>query len=93
MNITQNSKDGHQSFQITDEGAYLGEMSYRIAAQNQLIIEHTFIDPKLRGQDFGMKLLTKIANFAKENKYKLQAECPYAAKLLERNHETFKDII
>lgn len=93
MEIVQNKEPGKTRFEIKEKDEVLGEMVYRMEDEKNMVIEHTFIDPSLRGKDFGKQLLDEIANYARSKQLHVSSECSYASKLLEKNKETFKDII
>lgn len=50
-------------------------------------VDHTFVDPSLRGQGIASKLMKEIYNIAKEEGYKVVATCPYAVVWFERNKD------
>ncbi len=93
MEIVQNKQPGKTRFEIKEKEEVLGEMVYRTEDDKNLVIEHTFIDPRLRGKDFGIQLLGAVADYTRKQNLKLSSECSYASKLLEKNKETYKDII
>lgn len=93
MEIIQNDLPGAARFEIKENDEILGEMVYRIEADKTLIIEHTYLAPSLRGKNFGLQLLETVGNFARKQQLKIKSECSYAAKLLEKNKENFRDIL
>ena len=93
MEIKQNELTGGSRFEIKEKDEILGEMVYRIEDDKKLIIEHTYLDPSLRGKNLGFELLKELAKFARSKQLKVKSECSYASKLLEKNKDTFKDLI
>lgn len=93
MEIIQNDLPEAPRFEIKEKDEIFGEMVYRIEAGKTLIVEHTYLAPSLRGKNFGFELLETIIKFAREQHLKVKSECSYAAKLLDKNKETFKDVI
>ncbi len=93
MEITQNTLSGGPRFEIKEKEETLGEMVYRIEDNKTLVIEHTYLNPVLRGKNLGYSLLEEVVKFAHSAHLKVKSECTYASKLLERNKEIFKDDI
>lgn len=82
-----------------EQGAFrhydtLGEMDAEITYLEEgdvLIANHTFVDPKLRGQGIAKKLVDKLADFARQNNKKIHPTCPYVVELFEKSTE-YNDI-
>lgn len=53
--------------------------------QNLIIISHTFVDPSLRGQKIGSKLIANVVRLAIEENKKIIPLCPFAKKEFEEN--------
>ncbi len=51
------------------------------------IIDHTFVDPSLRGQGVAGKLVELAAKTILDNGNKIAATCPYAVTWFERHPE------
>ena len=56
------------------------------------MIDHTFVDPSLRGQGIAGKLMGKVIEMAREEGYKLVPVCSYAVAYFRR-HEEAKDVL
>ncbi len=93
MEITQNELSGGPRFEIKDKDEILGEMVYRIEDGKAIVIEHTYLNPLLRGKNYGFELLETLVKFARKQHLKVKSECSYATKLLEKNKELFKNDI
>lgn len=50
-------------------------------------IDHTFVDPSLRGQGVANKLLAEVVRLAKEQNVLLKPTCPFAVKVFARTPE------
>lgn len=70
----------------------IAEMTY-IRSGTNIIIEHTLVDSKHRGEGLGSILLDGVADFARKSGIKVTLHCPYAQKLFNDNPELYKDII
>lgn len=60
--------------------------------QNKMVIEHTFVSEKLRGQGVGQELVDEAARHARESDIKIESQCPYAKEVLEKN-EKYQDVL
>jgi predicted GNAT family acetyltransferase len=70
----------------------LAEMSYSRSDENQLTIEHTWVDDSLRGQRVGYYLVEAAVNFAREHGIRIIPECPFAKSVFERE-SGFRDVL
>ncbi|WP_409253903.1 GNAT family N-acetyltransferase [Bacillus sp. SCS-153A] len=60
--------------------------------QEKMVIEHTYVSEKLRGQGVGQKLVDEAVRYARENDIKIDSRCPFAKSVLEENEE-YQDIM
>lgn len=87
MSINIQLKEGE-----TKGGAYIGDMenpdaamTYSIAGEDTIIIDHTRVSDKFRGQGVGRQLLDAlVAKVRSENK-KIVPVCPYVVSVFERD--------
>lgn len=63
-----------------EEEKTLAEITYTYAGENVIIVDHTFVDPSLRGQGIGAQLVERVVLFAEEENLKIIPLCPYAKK-------------
>jgi len=70
----------------------LAEMSYSRVNEDQLVIEHTWVDDSLRGQHVGYYLVETAVNFAHENGIRIIPKCPFATSVFEREPR-FNDVL
>ena len=76
----------------TDEkGGLMCEATYTRTASGSLNIEHTFVDPGLRGQGIAGKMMEVVAEHFRKEGQKVSATCSYAQAWLSR-HEEYSDI-
>ncbi len=70
----------------------LAEVTYPQVDENTVNIDHTFVDPSLRGQNMADRLMhAAVEQIGKENK-KAVVTCSYAVKWFEK-HPEFQDIV
>jgi len=79
----------HQRIALVDEnGKEVGKImvfeKYGIVTLN-----HTQLDPSLKGSGLGIKLIDEAVAYAKENNFKVNSSCPYGKKMLLRNQEKY----
>ena len=84
---------GHRgAFVFEIDGKRLAEMSYSIAGDQMIIIEHTDVDASLRGTGAGKKLLAALVDWARAEQKKVIPICPFAKSVFEKTPE-FQDVL
>lgn len=78
-------------FYMGDKSHPQAEITFVSKGDDELSIDHTFVDNSLRGQGLAQKLVDAVADFARSEGKKLSATCPYAVKRLETD-EKYADI-
>lgn len=76
-----------------DRGELLAEITYERAANGDIIIDHTYVQPALRRQGMADKLMTAVAGYLRQEGLKASATCSYANYWLKRHKKTYPDII
>lgn len=84
MEVEQKDNGKKGSFYIEADGQVLAEMTYVWAGSNQIIIDHTEVDEKLRGKSAGKQMVAKAVEFARENKIKILPLCPFAKSVFDK---------
>jgi predicted GNAT family acetyltransferase len=78
----------------TDEkGELMAETTFVYTDNGEVDINHTFVNPTLRGQGLADKMMTVVADYLREKGLKATASCSYANIWLKRNEKSYKDII
>ena len=85
MEIKHVEKGGRGGFIVRgEEGKRVAELTYSVAGESGIIIDHTEVDEALRGQNVGEELLAAAVKYAREKGLRVYATCPFAlAKLRE----------
>ncbi len=72
--------------------AYIGDLSkpdaamtYSFAGDDLIIIDHTEVSDKLRGQGTGRQLLDAIVEMVRQQKKKILPLCPYAKSVFDKD--------
>lgn len=86
-------KRGKSKFYIGEsETDFIAHITFKNGGNNVIIIDHTLVDPSLRGQGVAAKLLDKVVEMAREEDLKVVPVCSYAVARLTRTDE-YKDIL
>ncbi len=92
MEIQQEEHGKKGAFYIEEDGEWIAELTYVKSGDSEITIDHTEVDPKLRGENIGEDLVATAAEYARENGLKIKATCPYAKKVLAEKLE-FQDLL
>ena len=79
-------------FFIKEDEELVGELTYALSSNSQMIIEHTEIDEELRGGNLGYELVHKAVEYARAHHYKIVPVCQFANAMLTKKPE-FKDVL
>jgi predicted GNAT family acetyltransferase len=79
------------AFLIERNGRRLGELTYMLDG-DVATIDHTFVDDELRGQGAGRKLVEAAVRWARAERKRVRATCPYARATIDRTPE-FQDVL
>ena len=93
MDILQKQNGSKGSFYIQPENKILAEMTYSMAGDSLMIIDHTEVADELRGKNIGYHLVKKSADFAREHQLKIIPLCPFANSVFDKKREEFKDVL
>jgi len=69
------------------EGKTVAEVTFPQISNEEVNVNHTFVDSSLRGQGMAGKLMTALATDLKKNNKKAKATCSYAAEWFEKHPE------
>jgi len=85
-----NRKKGR--FYIELDGTEEAEIVYSYAGVEKIIIEHTEVSEKLKGQGVGINLLEETVSFMRKNNLKAIPLCPFANAILKKNRKKYEDV-
>ena len=91
MDIKHVENRDRGAFLIRKDGKRLAETTYSKAGDSSFIIDHTEVDPSLRGQHIGEELVAAAVEHARKNKLKIFATCPYATAVFQK-HPEYSDV-
>lgn len=82
----------HRQFTLVDDnGVEKGVVTFSIAGDSLLIIDHTHVDESLTGKGYASKLVEKVVDKARKENKKIIPLCPYARSQFEKKPE-YKDV-
>ena len=69
------------------DGKVIAEVTFPETEPGTFTIDHTFVDPILRGQGIASKLVQAAVEEIKRKDGEVRATCPYAVKWLKEHME------
>lgn len=76
----------------SEDNNYLAFITFQDYGENIIAIDHTFVDPSLRGQKIALRLVEEVVRYARDNNLKIVPLCSYAIKVLN-NDDKYSDIL
>ncbi|KOS63326.1 N-acetyltransferase [Lysinibacillus agricola] len=73
------------AFVYEQEGERIAEITWQQKGQ-VMVMDHTYVSDKLRGQGVAKKLLDRAAAYAREQGYKMEAVCSYVVAAFEKTN-------
>jgi predicted GNAT family acetyltransferase len=83
--VAHEEQDGRGSFTIERDGARIGLMTYRRSDASHVAIDHTEVDPSLRGGGIARRLLDAAVAWARQTNTKITPRCSYVAVQFRRD--------
>lgn len=76
-------------FNCIENGEVRGEMTYSFdeSVPDKIMINHTWVDPSMRGKGVGDQLILKAIGFAREKQLKIVPLCPFVVTYFARHTE------
>ena len=90
-NVDHEPSGSRGRFVIRDEGEVTAEMTYSRAGETTIIVDHTEVDPSLKGQGIGMHLMRAMVEHARSHSLRVMATCPFALAMFKR-HPDLRDV-
>lgn len=92
--LIQQKHEGHKgSFYVEEDGLLLAEMTYSMTGTELMIIEHTEVSDKLKGQNVGYQLVNTAVEYARANHMKIFPLCPFANAVFKKKAAEFGDVL
>ena len=74
-------------------GQVKAEMTVSMTNKHKMIIEHTEVDPSLKGQGIGYELVEASVHYARDNQLKIKPMCPFAHAVFKKKQEAYADVL
>lgn len=75
-----------------EAGKRLAEMTFSMAGETRMIIDHTEVSDVLRGKGAGKQLVDAAVQHARKNNLKILPLCPFAKSVFEKT-EAYHDVL
>jgi uncharacterized protein len=79
-------KDGNR-FVVKDNGEAVAEITFVPQGESTLVIDHTYVDPSMRGQKLAEDLVERVVEHARQTNRKIIPACSYAHAQFRRKKE------
>lgn len=83
---------GDHRFYLGDESHPIAEVTYFEQQPHVWVLDHTFVDPSLRGQGVAEQLVLRVVQQARAEKAKIIPQCSYAVLQFQRKKE-YADVL
>ncbi len=84
--------EDHRIYVLNEENKVIVNATFPWIKEGVVVVDHTYVDPSLRGQGVASNLMHEVCGFAKKKGYKMVATCPYAVVWFKK-HLEFNDLI
>jgi uncharacterized protein len=76
-----------------EKGELMAETTFVSKENGEIDIDHTYVNPILRGQGVADKMMVVVAEYLMKKGLKATASCSYANIWFKKNEELYSDII
>lgn len=92
MKIEQKQEGSKGAFFVGDENQRKAEMTFSMADDSKMIIDHTEVSDELRGQNVGKQLVNAAVEYAREKQIKILPLCPFARSVFDKTSD-YHDVL
>ena len=89
--IRHDDGDRNGIFFVEREGRRVAELTYRMNGDTA-VVDHTWVDPKLRGGRLAPNLVAAVVDWARREKRKISPACSYVRMVMDRAPDTYRDV-
>jgi predicted GNAT family acetyltransferase len=87
IHIEQVEENGKGRWIALNYGEEAGEMTYSVAGEGKIIIDHTFVSDTFKGQGIGARLFDAAVAYVKAHNLKIIPLCPYVKSRFDKDSE------
>ena len=80
-------------YSVDETNTCIAEATYVFLDKNTVNINHTFVDPSLRGQGVAGEMMEAVAQRLRQDGLKAIASCSYANAWLNKHRDSYADVI
>jgi predicted GNAT family acetyltransferase len=80
-------------YSVDQNNELMAETTFYFKENGEVDIDHTYVNPALRGQGIAGKMMEVVAGYLKEKGLRASATCSYANLWLKQHRETYRGII
>jgi predicted GNAT family acetyltransferase len=80
-------------YSVDENNELMAETTFVFIEKSEVDIDHTYVNPVLRGQGVAGKMMEVVAEHLKENGLTASATCSYANAWLKKHRESYSDIV
>jgi predicted GNAT family acetyltransferase len=80
------------AFYYEEGGKRLAEMTFTMAGETRMIIDHTDVSDLLRGKGAGKQMVEAAVQHARKNNLKILPLCPFAKSVFDKT-EAYRDVL
>ena len=92
MDIHHEESGSKGRYHYSASGGPEAEMTYSLAGDTRIIIDHTGVPDAYRGQGIGLAMVTRAVEDARQSGKKILPLCPFAAAQFKR-HPEWQDVL
>lgn len=78
------------AYQVREGNEKVGEITWTLLG-DIMVMDHTFVSPKLRGGGVAKQLLDQASDYARKKEYKMEAVCSYVVTAFDR-YKDYEDV-
>ncbi|GAB3655346.1 GNAT family N-acetyltransferase [Echinicola sediminis] len=91
--IVKNIEEGSKGFFVAmEDEEEAGRMTYSLAGEGKMIIDHTEVNPDFKGMGIGKLILMNLVDFVRNNNVKVIPLCPFAKSVFHKE-EKIRDVL
>jgi hypothetical protein len=80
-------------YSIDENKELLAEATFTYKTNGDVVIDHTWVSPLLRGKGVAGIMMEAVAGYLREHSLKASATCSYANAWLKKNKASYSDIL
>ncbi|BCR36519.1 GNAT family N-acetyltransferase [Mariniplasma anaerobium] len=79
--------ENHKIYVKDNEDKVIVEATFPLYNKETVVVDHTYVDPTLRGHGVASKLMHEVCKHAEKLGYKVVATCPYSIVWFKKHKE------